>query len=76
MLLKTKVHAEIMVNYLLICLFHSWYDGFSTFYVGGDGLVQKHVVDKVLNKFLLINSYTLNNSVKEKLFICPIYDSR
>lgn len=25
-----------------------WYDGFSTFYVGGDGLVQKHVVDKVM----------------------------
>ncbi|CAH0699344.1 unnamed protein product [Spodoptera exigua] len=25
-----------------------WYDGFSTFYVGADGLVQKHVVDKVM----------------------------
>lgn len=25
-----------------------WYDGFSTFYVGGDGLIQKHVVDKVM----------------------------
>ncbi|XP_075989538.1 uncharacterized protein LOC142985319 [Anticarsia gemmatalis] len=25
-----------------------WYDGFSTFYVGGDGLVQKHIVDKVM----------------------------
>nr|XP_049698792.1 uncharacterized protein LOC110374652 [Helicoverpa armigera] len=25
-----------------------WYDGFSTFYVGADGLVQKHIVDKVM----------------------------
>ncbi|XP_028029682.1 uncharacterized protein C6orf136 [Bombyx mandarina] len=25
-----------------------WYDGFSTFYVGGDGLIGKHVVDKVM----------------------------
>lgn len=25
-----------------------WYDGFSTFYVGGDGLIQKHVADKVM----------------------------
>lgn len=25
-----------------------WYDGFSTFYVGGDGLIYKHVVDKVM----------------------------
>ena len=25
----------------------SWYDGFSTFYVGGDGLVYKHVADSV-----------------------------
>jgi len=26
----------------------SWYDGFSTMYVGEDGLVIKHVVDKVM----------------------------
>ncbi|XP_026323648.1 uncharacterized protein LOC113232946 [Hyposmocoma kahamanoa] len=25
-----------------------WYDGFSTFYVGADGLVQKHIADKVM----------------------------
>lgn len=25
-----------------------WYDGFSTFYVGGDGLIYKHVADKVM----------------------------
>ncbi|CAH2068202.1 unnamed protein product, partial [Iphiclides podalirius] len=25
-----------------------WYDGFSTFYVGGDGLIQKHIADKVM----------------------------
>ncbi|KAI5631897.1 hypothetical protein NE865_15369 [Phthorimaea operculella] len=25
-----------------------WYDGFSTFYVGADGLIQKHVCDKVM----------------------------
>ncbi|KAL0896125.1 hypothetical protein ABMA27_012083 [Loxostege sticticalis] len=25
-----------------------WYDGFSTFYVGPDGLVQKHIADKVM----------------------------
>ncbi|XP_032513342.1 uncharacterized protein LOC116767199 [Danaus plexippus] len=25
-----------------------WYDGFSTFYVGTDGLIQKHVADKVM----------------------------
>lgn len=26
----------------------SWYDGFSTFYLGSDGLIHKHVVDKVI----------------------------
>lgn len=26
----------------------SWYDGFSTFYVGEDGLVYKHVADKMM----------------------------
>lgn len=25
----------------------AWYDGFSTFYVGSDGLVAKHIADKV-----------------------------
>ncbi|XP_023952175.1 uncharacterized protein LOC112056067 [Bicyclus anynana] len=25
-----------------------WYDGFSTFYVGSDGLIQKHIADKVM----------------------------
>ncbi|XP_072935321.1 uncharacterized protein [Epargyreus clarus] len=25
-----------------------WYDGFSTFYVGGDGLIQKHIADKMM----------------------------
>jgi hypothetical protein len=28
---------------------HRWYDGFSTFYIGGDGLVYRHVADKVRN---------------------------
>jgi hypothetical protein len=28
---------------------YRWYDGFSTFYVGGDGLVYRHVADKVLS---------------------------
>ena len=31
----------------------SWYDGFSTFYVGNDGSVYKHVVDKVREKLLI-----------------------
>lgn len=26
----------------------SWYDGFSTFYVGSDGLIYKHVADKMM----------------------------
>uniref|UniRef100_A0A336MA01 CSON013935 protein n=1 Tax=Culicoides sonorensis TaxID=179676 RepID=A0A336MA01_CULSO len=26
----------------------SWYDGFSTFYVGSDGLINKHVVDRMM----------------------------
>ncbi|GAB0092245.1 Sulfhydryl oxidase [Sergentomyia squamirostris] len=26
----------------------SWYDGFSTFYIGPDGLIIKHVVDKIM----------------------------
>lgn len=26
----------------------SWYDGFSTFYIGDDGLVYKHVADKMM----------------------------
>jgi len=32
---------------LICCLLSRWYDGFSTFYVGGDGLVYRHVADKV-----------------------------
>lgn len=28
-------------------LYFSWYDGFSTMYVGDDGLIYKHVADKV-----------------------------
>lgn len=26
----------------------AWYDGFSTFYVGGDGLIYRHVADKMM----------------------------
>lgn len=29
----------------------SWYDGFSTFYIGENGLVVKHVADKVMKSF-------------------------
>lgn len=31
-----------------IYFFPRWYDGFSTFYVGSDGLIHKHVADKVM----------------------------
>lgn len=31
-----------------------WYDGFSTFYVGDDGLVFKHILDKVIYSLNLI----------------------
>lgn len=31
----------------------AWYDGFSTFYVGSNGLIYKHVVDKVSTCFTL-----------------------
>ncbi|CAH1402573.1 unnamed protein product [Nezara viridula] len=37
-----KLKEEIQENQEM------WYDGFSTFYVGGDGLIAKHVVDKVM----------------------------
>lgn len=29
-------------------MFSSWYDGFSVFHVGSDGLIYKHVVDKMM----------------------------
>lgn len=29
----------------------AWYDGFSTFYMGSDGLIYKHVADKVRKQF-------------------------
>jgi hypothetical protein len=39
-----------------------WYDGFSTFYIGDDGLITKHVADKVMpdeNKEVLENDSKL-----------------
>lgn len=39
----------------------SWYDGFSTFYVGGDGLVYKHVADSVSGGKIFIRSHMLEN---------------
>lgn len=33
-------------------LFRRWYDGFSTLYLGEDGLIEKHIVDKVKHLFL------------------------
>lgn len=41
-------------------VFLRWYDGFSTFYVGADGLIQKHIVDKVLCN-LVYNNYNILN---------------
>lgn len=43
-----------MCNCIVLMLMHSkfyiscrWYDGFSTMYIGDDGLIYKHVADKV-----------------------------
>ncbi|CAB3367881.1 Hypothetical predicted protein [Cloeon dipterum] len=38
----------------------AWYDGFSTFYVGGDGTIYKHVADKMMPD----DDKNLNNSRK------------
>lgn len=40
----------------------TWYDGFSTFYIGEDGLIAKHVADKMMpdeNKEILDNDSKL-----------------
>lgn len=38
----------------------AWYDGFSTFYVGSDGLVFKHVADKVTSTCCFLNFIASN----------------
>lgn len=37
---------------------HRWYDGFSTMYVADDGLIYKHVADKVMSKQYLPKKVT------------------
>ena len=48
---------KVMLNFWKIKLWNykevlednqeTWYDGFSTFYLGNDGLIARHVLDKV-----------------------------
>lgn len=50
----------------------AWYDGFSTFYVGSDGLIQKHVVDKVSGSVqIIILKPTANNFLFRALQVMP-----
>lgn len=52
----------------------NWYDGFSTFYVGGDGLVYRHVADSVsfLLYFSQCNGYFIIISFEKKIIIVII----
>lgn len=47
--LKKYVFVKILFFFFFLnfCI-KSWYDGFSTFYVGRDGLIYKHVADKMM----------------------------
>lgn len=45
----------------------SWYDGFSTLYLGEDGLIEKHIVDKVMPDENKEEVLTLNTPVSPKL---------
>ncbi|XP_055371340.1 uncharacterized protein C6orf136 homolog [Condylostylus longicornis] len=50
----------------------AWYDGFSIMYLGEDGLIEKHVADKVMpddDKHLAVNSPLEASSVTPKLAI-------
>lgn len=40
----------------------TWYDGFSTFYIGEDGLITRHIADKV-KIILIINSLIISCSL-------------
>lgn len=46
-----------------------WYDGFSTFYVGNDGLIHKHVCDKMMPDEHKEKSTTANLAAKLALVI-------
>jgi hypothetical protein len=51
-------------------IFFRWYDGFSIFYVGDDGLVFKHIVDRVMpdeNKEKALRPDTLGSINSPKL---------
>lgn len=47
----------------------SWYDGFSTFYVGGDGLVYRHVADKMMPDSDKVTEVK-NTNLAAKLAMC------
>lgn len=54
-----------MPYFYVYCLTHeflyfSWYDGFSTMYVGDDGLIYKHVADKVKVCFFVCVILSIN----------------
>lgn len=40
MIKQNKINHKFLIT--------SWYDGFSTFYVGDDGRIYKHVADKMM----------------------------
>ncbi|XP_044730180.1 uncharacterized protein LOC123293426 [Chrysoperla carnea] len=44
-----------------------WYDGFSTFYVGGDGFVHKHVADKMMPDSDNVSEQNAASTVATKL---------
>jgi hypothetical protein len=55
---------------LFFFIFFRWYDGFSIFYVGDDGLVFKHIVDRVMpdeNKEKALRPDTLGSINSPKL---------
>lgn len=52
------------------CITFSWYDGFSTYYIDGDGKVVKHVADKMMpDSGQVSTSKNLANSLKLALIV-------
>ena len=47
----TECFIDIVVFINCVC-YGRWMDGFSTFYVGENGLVHKHVMDRVSNPMM------------------------
>lgn len=65
--IKTHYYRNIKI---MISYYYRWYDGFSTFYVGGNGKIYKHVADKVMpDQDMLQKEKDLRITAKLAMFV-------